>query len=43
LRKRTTGDKVDPEVEAAEMEKAVKKKTEQTLMERTAEKLHLGK
>jgi hypothetical protein len=40
---RTTGEKVDPEVEAAEMEKAVKKKTEQTLMERAAEKLHLGK
>jgi len=38
---RTTGEKV--EVEAAEMEKAVKKKTEQTLMERAAEKLHLGK
>ncbi|KAE9375754.1 DUF726-domain-containing protein [Stipitochalara longipes BDJ] len=38
-----TGEKVDPEVEAAAMEKAVKKKTDQTLMERAAEKLHLGK
>jgi Xaa-Pro aminopeptidase len=38
-----SGDKVDPEDEAAQMEKEVKTKTEQTLMERAAEKLHLGK
>lgn len=37
------GEKVDPEAEAAQMEKEVKKKTEQTLMERAAEKLHLSK
>ncbi|PMD59739.1 DUF726-domain-containing protein [Hyaloscypha bicolor E] len=37
------GVEVDPEAEAAEMEKEVKKKTDQTLMERAAEKLHLGK
>jgi hypothetical protein len=34
---------LDPEAEAAEIEKEVKKKTDQTLMERAAEKLHLGK
>jgi hypothetical protein len=38
-----SGEKVDPEDEAAQMEKEVKTKTEQTLMERAAEKLHLGK
>jgi hypothetical protein len=37
------GEKVDPDAEAAEMEKEVKKKTDQTLMQRAAEKLHLGK
>jgi hypothetical protein len=37
------GVEIDPEAEAAEMEKEVKKKTDQTLMERAAEKLHLGK
>jgi len=38
-----SGEKVDPEDEAAQMEKEVKTKTNQTLMERAAEKLHLGK
>ncbi|KAF8852689.1 DUF726-domain-containing protein [Acephala macrosclerotiorum] len=37
------GKDVDPEKEAAEMEKEVKKKTDQTLMQRAAETLHLGK
>ncbi|KUJ13276.1 DUF726-domain-containing protein [Mollisia scopiformis] len=37
------GDSVDPEKEAAEMEKDVKKQTDQTLMQRAAETLHLGK
>lgn len=37
------GKDVDPEKEAAEMEKDVKKKTDMTMMQRAAEKLHLGK
>lgn len=37
------GKNVDPEKEAAEMEKEVKKKTDQTLMQRATETLHLGK
>jgi len=37
-----TGGKVDADKEAAEMEKEVEQKTDQTLMQRAAEKLHIG-
>ncbi|KAE8444440.1 hypothetical protein EG329_000531 [Mollisiaceae sp. DMI_Dod_QoI] len=40
---RKQGKEIDPEKEAAEMEKEVKRKTDQTLMQRAAETLHLGK
>jgi hypothetical protein len=36
------GKDVDPEKEAAEMEKEVKEKANRTMMQRAAEKLHLG-
>ena len=38
-----SGEDVDPEKEAAEMEKQVKERTNRTMMQRAAEKLHLGK
>jgi len=37
-----TGGKVDADKEAAEMEKEVEQKTDQTLMQRAADKLHIG-
>jgi hypothetical protein len=37
------GKSVDPEVEATEMEKEVKQKTDLTMMQRAAEKLHISK
>ena len=40
--KKKEGKDVDPEAEAAEMEKEVKHKTDLSLMHRAAEKLHIG-
>lgn len=37
-----SGEAVDPEKEAAEMEKEVTEKTKRTMMQRAAEKLHIG-
>lgn len=37
-----TGEDVDPDKEAAQMEKDVKEKTNKTMMQRAAETLHLG-
>jgi len=36
------GKKIDPDKEAIEMEKEVKEQTDKTMMQRAAEKLHLG-
>jgi hypothetical protein len=41
--KKKSGENVDPEKEAAAMEKKVEEKTNQTMMQRAAEQLHLGK